>query len=146
MKYRGYKMKKCFKCGDVKPLSEFYKHKQMADGHVNKCKDCNKNDVRVHRFNNIEKIQEYDRGRGNRQRSDYQKEYREKYPKKHKAQCKVNNEKRKGNIKELPCEVCGSPNVVAHHDDYNYPLNVRWLCQHHHKEWHAINGEGKNAT
>lgn len=136
--------KECFKCGEIKPLSDFYKHKQMADGHVNKCKACNKNDVRIHRFKNIEKIQEYDRSRGNRQDNKYLKEYRKKYPKKYKAQCMVNNQKRAGNLFPMPCEVCGIDKSVAHHDDYDKPLNVRWLCQHHHKEWHAINGEGKN--
>lgn len=43
------------------------------------------------------------------------------------------------------CEACGETpepmrdgrrSVQAHHDDYNKPLEVRWLCQPCHHTWH----------
>ncbi len=139
-------MKKCFKCNIEKPLSDFYRHKQMKDGHVNKCKDCNKKDVAEHRAKNIDKIREYDRARGSRQSASYTREWKMRYPKKYRAHNIVNNHKRAGNLHQEPCEICGNKKTVAHHDDYDKPLNVRWLCQAHHKQWHAKNGEGANAT
>lgn len=32
--------KSCIRCGLLKTLGDFYKHKQMGDGHLNKCKSC----------------------------------------------------------------------------------------------------------
>jgi hypothetical protein len=42
-----------------------------------------------------------------------------------------------GILVRMPCEVCETINdVQAHHDDYNKPLDVRWLCRKHHREHH----------
>lgn len=48
---------------------------------------------------------------------------------------------KKGIIKPSPCEECGALNsgkqpIHAHHDNYNFPLQVRWLCASCHHEWH----------
>lgn len=42
-----------------------------------------------------------------------------------------------GDLKRQPCEVCGAENTHGHHDDYNKPLEVRWLCEWHHLEAHG---------
>jgi hypothetical protein len=44
---------------------------------------------------------------------------------------------RQGILIRLPCEICKTEiDVQAHHDDYNKPLDVRWLCRKHHREHH----------
>lgn len=43
----------CFKCNIDKPLSEYYKHKQMGDGHLNKCKDCTKKDSKERLYDKL---------------------------------------------------------------------------------------------
>lgn len=140
--------KKCFKCGEVKSLSDFYKHKGMKDGHLNKCKMCNKEDVKKNRDKNIDYYREYDRGRGCRQSPEYFCSWKKSNPIKRAAHMILHAHLKSGKVKKkYNCEECGIKHekIHGHHDDYALPLSVRWLCPSCHKLWHNENGEGKNA-
>lgn len=128
----------CKECGVDKTPDSYYVSNRS------RCKDCVKASVRQRRKTNP-KVQEYDRKRGNRQSSEYLKKYREKYPKKYSAHNMVNNYIRDGKLVKVDTCECGSTFAVeAHHDDYNKPLEVRWLCAVCHKRWHAVHGEALN--
>lgn len=48
----------------------------------------------------------------------------------------------RGVITKEPCEVCTDPKVEAHHDDYEKPEQVKWLCAHHHRMLHKAMRRG----
>ena len=134
-------MKVCFKCKQGKPLSDFYPHKSMSDGHLNKCKECTKRDVANHRKENIDRIRSYDRLRSSlphrvSMRITNTACYRAKFPEREKANAAVRRAIRRGAISKLPCFVCGKQDVEAHHPAYSLPLDVVWLCHEHHRQIH----------
>lgn len=51
--------KRCTKCGEVKPLSEFCKLSRAKDGRQNPCKECKREYSRMHRASNPEKYKDY---------------------------------------------------------------------------------------
>jgi ribosomal protein S27AE len=113
----------------------------MADGHLNKCKECTKKDVSQNYADNRSHYAEYERERyqrkGRREKViEYQRTRRANNPEKYAAHYAVSNAVRDGRLKKQPCEVCGAKKVQAHHDDYSKPLEVRWLCRVHHLELH----------
>jgi len=133
--------KKCFKCNTVKPLEDFYKHPQMRDGHVNKCKECNKNDVTSHRNKNIEKIRAYDRARAKesdriKATTEITRAWRAEDRRRAYAHNMVAKAIRFGGLFRQSCCRCGETKTVAHHEDYDKPLEVMWLCQPCHKKRH----------
>ena len=135
-------MKPCIRCGESKPISEFYVHKMMADGHLNKCKSCCRSDATANRVRHLDRYRQYDRERFStlRRRMSVEKQrisYRTRYPEKRAAHVATGNAIRSGKLVKGPCEVCGSLVVDAHHDDYSKPLEVRWLCRVHHLIHHG---------
>jgi hypothetical protein len=133
--------KECFKCKTIKPLEEFYKHPNMADGHVNKCKECNKNDVTAHRNKNIEKFREYDRARGKiperiKAQVEITRAWRAEDSRRSVAHYAVAQAIRSGILVRMPCIRCGKEKTEAHHEDYDKPLEVMWLCTPCHKQRH----------
>ena len=42
-----------------------------------------------------------------------------------------------GKLKPLPCTICGEEKSYGHHEDYNKPLEVVWLCHRCHTNVHC---------
>ena len=138
----------CKKCGAIKPSTDFYPHQHSE------CKECTKKRVRDNRAANLDYYQSFDRQRGNlphriEARKAYaqtdngqtaiyraKRAYIDRNPQKRAAHVSTGNAIARGHLIPKPCEVCGNPLVQAHHDDYNQPLNVRWLCPKHHAAYH----------
>lgn len=134
--------KRCFKCGRSLPISEFYAHPMMGDGHLGKCKECARKDVRENRASKRLQYARYERERFKRpeRKRDMVRRsrlHREANPNKAKARAMVEREVLAGRLQRNPCEICGEPKTHAHHDDYSKPLEVRWLCVKHHMEAHG---------
>lgn len=153
-------MKHCKRCDSRKENSEFYTND-------NTCKECRKAMVRKNRAKNADYYREYDKKRykedprvrqrhrryqsteqGKRSIEKSRRRYIEKNPIKRAAHVILGNAVRDGKIlKPDRCEACGSSDarIHGHHDDYAYPLSVRWLCPVCHRAWHETNGGRENA-
>jgi hypothetical protein len=152
-------MKVCNVCNSKKQESEFYK------GHA-KCKDCYVLKVKLHREEKADYYREYDANRANLphriearlrysqtpQGKDAHRMAKKKWSIdnviKRAANIIVGNAVRDGRlIKSYECEDCGKNDTMihGHHDNYDYPLDVRWLCPACHTKWHKINGSGING-
>lgn len=127
--------KVCFKCGEEKPLSAFYTHVAMADGRLNKCKQCCLDYAALRRIR-TDRPREIDnrRWREGKKKQSNTPEYRERNPEKVKARSAVSNAIRDGKLIRQPCH-CGRKGH-AHHPDYSKPLEVEWLCPLHHSREH----------
>lgn len=120
-------MKACKKCGRILALECFRRRSDVSSGHRNECRECSRAKDRVREQRPQRK--EWRRG--------YQRGYVWRNPEKYRAHQLVWYATSDGRLKRLPCAVCGSERVDAHHRDYSKPLDVVWLCREHHRMVHA---------
>jgi hypothetical protein len=133
--------KQCKVCLETKPLSEFYKHPQMADGHLGKCKECQKAATMKARAADPERYREYDRDRAKLPHRiaaaiATTRKWRAADLRRAKCHGAVASALKAGKITPEPCVVCGDERTEAHHPSYDLPLDVVWLCPLHHKQLH----------
>lgn len=138
--------KKCFKCGEIKPTTEFYTHKQMGDGLLGKCKTCTKNDTKI-RLNEKLKDPIFTEQEQARHRDKY---YRLGYKEKHKSPKELANKYRRQWIEKYPekykCKSFMGRKIKAekgnhlHHWSYNIKdaIDVIELSVRNHNKAHRF--------
>ena len=155
---RGFQCKSCERELDA---NQFYV------SNLSKCKSCVKADVRSNRAANAEYYRAYDRKRyrdsperkamarasaqteaGQRSRAASAARIKAENPEKFKARSAVSNAIRDGRLaRGSECYFCGAGDrLQAHHEDYDHPLDVVWLCAGCHGKLHTIKGDFRRAS
>jgi hypothetical protein len=131
-------MKYCYLCKQQRELKNFHKDNRRKDGLQTSCKDCKKKLAKVYYMNNRDKHIEsrkkyYNSEKGKITALRNYNKMRLKFPEKTRARRILNKEIDKGNLfKRNSCEICHNSPTHGHHEDYNKPLEIIWLCQRCH--------------
>ena len=116
--------KLCSKCGIDKPRNEFHQRTKSKDGYASWCKQCKHNWKR-----NTDAGIKYKR----KSKSKWSKNNREKAN----AHLIVCLAVKTGKLIREPCNVCGNnTDIHGHHENYDKPLDVIWLCRKCHRILH----------
>lgn len=135
--------KRCGRCDEEKPVSEFNRMRSAADGRQAYCRQCNALSRRAYYAENREtehaKMLAYTReNRDAIQRRA--RRYREQYPERVRATSMVNHAVKSGELPHIStqqCACCGQQAVGYHHPDYSRPFDVVPLCHSCHKRTHV---------
>jgi len=125
---------KCSRCRQI-----FWKDEMCSGGYYEYCKLCHNQNERERRSRNRTKQRDYERSyyasnpepakeRAIRNRANN--------PEKAAANDSLNYAIRAGKISRQPCVICGSSNSQGHHENYDKPLEVVWLCAECHRKLH----------
>lgn len=136
-------MKECSKCKEHKTNEDFYKDKRTKDGLKSQCKKCHTKTSITTR--NVEKAREANKKYMRRAVAKNPQKYRKQWRKysrvkdeKTYARMVLNSAIRSGIVmKPILCQECKRKiKLTAHHDNYDEPLCVEWLCYECHAKRH----------
>lgn len=123
MRVRGFKARfKCSRCGRY--------HDRFRDraktSHASYCHRCHAHNARQNRKKYV-------------QLTDEQKK---------RANCRTYTRTlvHRGKLIKQPCETCDEVKVEAHHEDYNDPHTVVWLCRTCHLSLHAARNAAQKSS
>jgi hypothetical protein len=119
--------KQCRRCLLTKPATDFPKNPRLQDGLHSYCKACQNASVKV----SLKQWREKNKSYWSTRRATNPLER-----KKANARNTLNNAIHSGKLERLPCIICMAPKAEAHHNNYNLPLQVLWLCKQHHEDIH----------
>ena len=123
----SFGFKTCPRCGKTKPHGGFYRSKCSSDGLSSYCVSCCGEYSCAWRKKNPDAARKIN--------AAYRSRYRKRCPERFAARQWVTKERRMGNLKDMPCVICGTlENIEFHHPDYTQPKYVVPLCRRHHRK------------
>ena len=143
------KQRKCNCCKLKKSLENDFYWDSTNTRYETQCKKCRVLKQKITQrktYNSANEHKRYLKRKANGEFEGAWRKWREKYPEKYKARQQLRNAVKAGKIEKGSCmanDGCKG-RLEAHHDDYSKPLEVKWLCQKHHKEHHY--GSLQNLT
>ena len=138
---------KCIRCGEVKPLADYYAHPGMANGHLGRCKVCHRAEARRVRGANVDRYRAYDRERSKdpirRSASVAKARAMRARPFVVYAHNAVARAVKSGALvrPDHCCRCLISCSPQAHHEDHSKALDVQWLCPICHAVRHREMGK-----
>ena len=149
---------KCNICKQLLPFEMFSKNKSKLQGINSTCKKCDKKQSlryyyanrenvlpRMHKYyrDNKQKCRVVQKAYYLKHRPEYLERNRQeriKYPLKIQSRHELNHAIEGGELKRGRCEDCGKTpdqeKIYGHHEDYNKPLDIVWLCSSCHMRRH----------
>lgn len=136
-------LKKCSECGRMLPISEFNKNRNSRDGLQDRCRDCfsayNRRRYQEKRDRIRKDVHDYQRDNKMNVYLSRQKTWdsREKHTKVEAR--RLSGAALDAGVIDRPdhCQACGCSSeehrIEAHHDDYERPLDIIWLCTPCHR-------------